>query len=72
MTSTASDSWVVYSPNESAVSDSAGFWSNELGWVLLDQATCFTADEARDAVLPISVSRDARLVPWFEAQQFYG
>lgn len=72
MTCTASDSWVVYSPNESAVSDSAGFWSNEFGWVPLDQATSFTSDEAREAVLPISVGHDARLVPLHEAQQFYG
>lgn len=56
MTFTASDSWVVYSPNESAVSDSAGFWSNEFGWVPLDHATCFTTDEARDAMLPISAT----------------
>jgi hypothetical protein len=67
----ASDSWVVYSPNESAISGSTGFWSNKFGWVPLDQATCFTADKARDAVLPISVGHDARLVPRREAQQFY-
>ena len=38
MTSKAGDCWVVYSPNESAIGDSAGFWSNEFGWVQFDQA----------------------------------
>ncbi|HCE5826568.1 TPA: hypothetical protein NHK69_003053 [Pseudomonas aeruginosa] len=72
MTSTASGSWVVYSPNESAVSDSAGFWSNEFGWVLFDQATRFSKEEAGSLQLPLSTGRDARFVPWQEAQRYYG
>ncbi|HHX1076918.1 TPA: hypothetical protein ACU6G1_000447 [Pseudomonas aeruginosa] len=38
----ANGCWVVYSPNESAISDSAGFWSQ------FDQATRFsTGGDAR-------------------------
>lgn len=72
MTGEASNGWVVYSPNESAISDSAGFWSNEFGWVQFDQATCFSFEEALDAEMPVSFGRDARFVPWLEAQQHYG
>ncbi|WOX91942.1 hypothetical protein PP479_16625 [Pseudomonas aeruginosa] len=69
MTSEANDCWVVYSPNESATSDSAGFWSNEFGWVQFDQATHFSLEEALDAELPVSVGRDARFVTWQDARQ---
>ncbi|BEG78121.1 MULTISPECIES: hypothetical protein [Pseudomonadota] len=72
MTCEASDCWVVYSPNESAISDSAGFWSNEFGWVQFDQATHFSLEEALDAELPVSVGRDARFVTWQDAQRHYG
>ncbi|WP_372387458.1 hypothetical protein [Xanthomonas axonopodis] len=72
MTCEAGDDWVVYSPNESAISDSAGFWSNEVGWVQLDQATHFSLAEALDAEFPVSVGRDARFVTWQDAQRHYG
>ncbi|EPL3588640.1 hypothetical protein PIQ52_002006 [Pseudomonas aeruginosa] len=72
MTSKANDCWVVYSPNESATSDSAGFWSNEFGWVQFDQATRFSLEEALYAEIPVAVGRDARFVPWQEARQHYG
>jgi len=72
MTCEASDCWVVYSPNESTISDSAGFWSNEFGWVQLAQATHFSLEEALDAELPVSVGRDARFVTWQDAQRHYG
>ncbi|MCW3660294.1 hypothetical protein ACVSNE_00210 [Pseudomonas aeruginosa] len=72
MTSEVGDAWVVYSPNESAVGDSAGFWSNEFGWVTLDQATCFSAEEIGRLQPPISTGGDACFVPWQEAQQHYG
>ncbi len=72
MTCEVSDCWVVYSPNESAISDSAGFWSNEFGWVQLDQATHFSLGEALDAELPVSVGQDARFVTWQDAQRHYG
>ena len=72
MTSKAGDCWVVYSPNESATSDSAGFWSNEFGWVQFDQATRFSLEEALYAEIPVAVGRDTRFVPWQEARQHYG
>ncbi|WP_262522915.1 hypothetical protein [Agrobacterium tumefaciens] len=63
---------MVYSPNESVVSDSAGFWSNEFGWVLFNQATRFSKEEAGSLPLPLSTGRDARFVPWQEARRHYG
>ncbi|MDG9757867.1 hypothetical protein N5E31_03700 [Pseudomonas chengduensis] len=63
----AHDSWVVYSPNESAVSDGAGFWSNEHGWGEFDQATCFSTEDVESLTLPISLGGDARFVPQHEA-----
>ncbi|MBY4673887.1 hypothetical protein K6W12_24960 [Burkholderia multivorans] len=66
------DGWVVYSPNESATSDGAGFWSNEYGWVEFDQATRFSAEESRTLALPVALGRDARFVPWHEANRHYG
>ncbi|MGE4593384.1 hypothetical protein [Alcaligenes sp.] len=70
MTFEASDSWVVYSPNESNLSDSAAFWSNEFGWVQFDQATRFSTAETQRLQPPISTGRDARFVRWQEAQQY--
>lgn len=72
MTSEPGDCWVVYSPNESAISDSAGFWSNEFGWVRFDQATRFSTEETGSLPLPTSTGRDARIVPWQEATRYYG
>lgn len=72
MTAEASECRVVYSPNESAIGDSAGFWSNEFGWVQFDQATHFSTEETGSLQLPISTGRDARFVPWQEAQRLYG
>ena len=72
MTCKASNCWVVYSPNESAIGGSAGFWSNEFGWVPFDQATCFSAEETGSLQLPISTGGDARFVPWQEARRHYG
>lgn len=54
------DKFVVFSPNESSVSDGAGFWSNEHGWVPLDQATRFSPEESESANLPVSTGQDAR------------
>lgn len=72
MTPEASDAWVAYSPNESATGDSAGFWSNEFGWVRFDQATCFSAEESGSLQLPIPAGGDARFVPWRQARWHYG
>ncbi|PND29598.1 hypothetical protein C1I89_31235 [Achromobacter pulmonis] len=63
MTHVASDCSVVYSCNESAISDSAGFWPNEFGWVQFDQATRFSTEEIGRLQLPTSTGRDARFVP---------
>lgn len=72
MTREARGCWVVYSPNESAISDSAGFWSNEFGWGQFDRATLFSAKETGSLQLPISTGGDARFVPWQEASRHNG
>lgn len=71
MTGESSDCWVVYSPSESALSDGAGFWSNEFCWVDFDQATRFSMEETQRLHLPISSGNDARFIPWQEAQRYY-
>lgn len=63
---------VVYSPNESAASDGAGFWSNTYGWVDFSQATRFTKAETERLSLPISTGHDARWVLWEDANKSYG
>ncbi|HEK0151638.1 TPA: hypothetical protein SMO43_001299 [Pseudomonas aeruginosa] len=65
MTSKASGCWVVYSPNESAISDRAGFWSNKFGSV-----TRFSTEETGRLQLPISTGRNARFAP--SAQRYCG
>ncbi len=72
MTFEASGRWVVYSPNESAASDSAGFWSNEFGWAQFVRATRFSTEETGSLQLPISTGGDARFVPWQEAWRHNG
>lgn len=72
MTSTRTDWWVVYSPNESAIGDGAGYWSDMFGWIHFDQATRYPPEATEDMQLPLSVGGDARLVPWREAQNHYG
>lgn len=65
--------WVVYSPNESAVSrEDAGFWSDELGWVPFYQARLYSTAETESAQLPWATGGDARFVRWHEAQDHYG
>jgi hypothetical protein len=71
MTGPHTDSWVIYSPNESAISDGAGFWSNEHDWVELDQATHFSLAQAYDVALPMATGHDARFVALSEAVQHY-
>ncbi|VFR32222.1 hypothetical protein ANK1_4107 [plant metagenome] len=58
---------MIYSSNESALQDGAGFWCNTLGWVEFDQATHFSAAEACDAALPLATGQDARFVLAAEA-----
>jgi hypothetical protein len=37
----------------------AGYWNNDFGWVTLEQATRFSAEEAQKMSLPIAAERDA-------------
>lgn len=57
-----SDTSVVYSPNEAAISDSAGYWNNEDGWVTIESASKFKTCECQQLNLPISTGGDARWV----------
>ena len=63
--------YVIYSPNESAVSDGVGFWSNEDGWTTVGGATKFSYSEKSSFNLPISTGQDARWVLWTEAESHY-
>ncbi|MCR1345352.1 hypothetical protein NRY68_05960 [Acidithiobacillus ferrooxidans] len=49
----------IYSPNEAATSDGAGFWSNEDGWVEEGAETLFDVPECMEYQLPLSLGRDA-------------
>lgn len=64
--------YVIYSPNESAIQDGAGFWSNESGWVDLDDATRFTEAEKHSFSLPKALGDDARWVLFDEVHRCYG
>lgn len=56
-------SFAVYSPNEAAINDGAGFWNSEQGWVTQEFASVFSAEETRHSSLPMSTGQDARWVP---------
>lgn len=64
--------YVVYSPNESAVSDGAGFWSNDDGWTEFSGATRFSEHEMQTMHLPDATGGDAKWVRWDEANASYG
>lgn len=56
--------FVLYSESESLANDEegmpvAGYWNNDFGWVTLEQATRFSAEEAQKMSLPIAAERDA-------------
>lgn len=69
----ATGGYVIYSPNESASSgDGAGFWSNDLGWTTLDQATRFSEQEKQAFCLPMSTGADAAWADCDEASASYG
>lgn len=55
--------WTIYSANEAALSDGAGYWSNSLGWVTETDATVFMEHEKPKLNLPISTGNDAKWVP---------
>lgn len=49
--------WVIFSQSEADASDGeAGFWSNDLGWCSLPNATVF---DGRAVNLPITANNDA-------------
>lgn len=64
--------YVVYSPNESAAADGAGFWNNEEGWTEFEHATVFLNAEALTLQLPVSAGNDARYVNYHVARKHYG
>ncbi len=60
------DALVIYSPNEAALSDGGGYWSNEDGWGGLESATRYNRSEAamiRPHRMPVSSGGDSRFVP---------
>jgi hypothetical protein len=63
--------FVIYSANESATSDGAGFWSNEDGWTAFSGATKFTSSEINKLELPISTGQDASWVSESQAAESY-
>jgi len=65
----AQSPFVIYSPNEAAVGDGAGFWSNEDGWVDLEQATRFEKSEIDNLNLPHATGMDAVWMPLNEVEQ---
>lgn len=52
----------IYSPNESALNDGAGYWNNQDGWTEQEHATLFSARDVKKLNLPISTGQDARWV----------
>ncbi|WP_193073096.1 hypothetical protein [Pseudomonas sp. FME51] len=69
---TAACAWVIYSPNESALRDGAGFWNDTLDWVELGQATRFSTEQACSVALPPATGHDARFVALREVGHYYG
>ncbi|CAM5291600.1 hypothetical protein ATER59S_00550 [Aquamicrobium terrae] len=65
-------SFVIYSPNEAACNDCAGFWSNISGWSPFEQATMFSATERDSFPLPASTGNDALYVSWQDAKTRFG
>lgn len=52
--------YLIYSPNEAAISDGAGFWNNKSGFTDLENAQVFSDDERIAGHLPTSTGNDAR------------
>lgn len=65
-------SYVIYSPNEAACNDCAGFWSNTSGWSSFECATRFSATERDSYPLPASTGNDALYVSWQDAKTHFG
>lgn len=64
--------FVIYSANESALSDGGCFWSNETGWVSIEDATRFAPEDTESGFLPIATGQDARWVPTVLVKSHYG
>lgn len=64
--------FVIYSPNESATREGAGFWSIEKGWTELSSASLYTKSECELLSLPASLGHDACWMLHEDAQQHYG
>lgn len=64
--------YVIYSPNESAINDGAGFWSNQGRWTELDEASKFSHSEMKTMEMPVSTGQDARCVLFNEVRHHYG
>lgn len=67
--SVESGPYIIYSANEAATNDGAGFWSNTEGWVEEEQATMFTVLDRIDTdFMPMCVGQDAvwQVVPTAE------
>jgi len=46
--------WVIYSKSESDIQDEAMYWSNEIGWCSIDEASTYTtAQKACQNYLPL-------------------
>jgi hypothetical protein len=68
---TAGEMFIIYSPNESATSEGAGFWNNEDGWTTFSGATKFTSTEIGELKLPISLGGDAKWASESQAEASY-
>lgn len=71
-TEPGSELFVIYSPNEAAVTgDAAGYWQNEFGWTTFENATVFNSEERHNLNLPNSTGNDARWMDYVpsEAQE---
>lgn len=55
------NTWVIYSPNESAINDGRGYWSTiQKRWVEVEEATQFTESQKYAfGELPLAIGSDA-------------
>jgi len=60
--------YAVYSPNESALNDGAGFWNNQEGWTDREHATLFSLLDTQTLNLPLSTGQDALWVLYSDAR----
>ncbi len=58
------EAFFLYSPNESAIMNGAGFWNKEKNmYVELDEANEFTEEEMQNFEMPSSTGDDIRFFP---------